>query len=320
MTTLTSTQLTQIQQALDNNEYDSRIAAKIHQTEITFKHWKTEQAVNNDVQKLWNAARNGQESLDAEYNNLNDKWFNKGNDRACDYLANAWDCISSILQQLIKTVALSTEETYLSDPTNYPKLGNIPGVHNRYCFYQELHKLEKLAEDKGLDVTNWFDGDFDWDNYPNDPNTAIAVWGKNSTNVYSHEDKKWYSSITFEPSDQGLKQLAEFIKNYNTHLNYAYCDNNHNCETNESECWYCDSANITRGTAKYNDKSVYFEYLREGIDDRFEWEPICYRCFQHKGKVLNVISDAIANVLDTDLTCDLCESLIDAIAHINKRY
>ena len=271
--------------------------------------------LNNDLNLLgFNITRNYRGTSWKGYAIANHNQLDEFDQPTISYADTLAGCISKIGEWVKQNLPTEeTKESYLSDPTNYPKLGNIPNVHNRYCFYQELHKLERLAEDKGLDVTNWFDGDFNWDNYPNDPDIAIVVWGQKSTNVYSREDKKWYSNITFEPSDQGLKRLAEFIKNYNSNLFYSYCEDcAHDCEMTDTECWNCGSKNIKSGTVKYNDRSVFFYRINDG--------DYCWECFRKQSN-LNLMSDAIANIWDDQLECDTCNRQIESIVarnHANK--
>lgn len=65
-------------------------------------HWKTEQAINNDIEKLYAAARTGCNlTLTRVYYQLWSKWSER-NDAAADYLANAWNCISTAQCMLAK--------------------------------------------------------------------------------------------------------------------------------------------------------------------------------------------------------------------------
>ena len=85
------------QKEWDNQNYDSSITIRIYQQPTNFKHHMTERAVDNDVEKLFKVARTGCNlQLHKAYNALHDKWFSRGNDEACDYLANAWDAISTV--------------------------------------------------------------------------------------------------------------------------------------------------------------------------------------------------------------------------------
>lgn len=82
------------QQAWDNNEYDPDWIGKIYQQGIQFSHRKTEVAVDADIERLFKAARSGCNlTLTREFQRLHDKWSD--NDKACDCLATAWDCIST---------------------------------------------------------------------------------------------------------------------------------------------------------------------------------------------------------------------------------
>jgi len=99
----TSHHLQAFQQAWDGGEYDTNWTTRIYQQGIEFKHWKTEAAVDSDVQKLFNVARSGcNMTLNREYQKLHDKWSDRRNDEACDYLANAWDIISTVQIKLAR--------------------------------------------------------------------------------------------------------------------------------------------------------------------------------------------------------------------------
>jgi len=92
----TERHLQAFQNAWNNQDYDSSITIKIYQQQIEFKHWKTEQAVNSDVERLFALAATGcNKTLNEGYQVIHDRWLAKDNYQACDYLANAWDCIST---------------------------------------------------------------------------------------------------------------------------------------------------------------------------------------------------------------------------------
>jgi len=89
--------LQEFQDAWNNGEYDSSITLKIYQQVENFKHWKTLKAVEDDVEKLYKLAGTGcNKTLNEGYQKLHDKWLAKDNYHACDYLATAWDCISTV--------------------------------------------------------------------------------------------------------------------------------------------------------------------------------------------------------------------------------
>jgi hypothetical protein len=99
----TNEALEQFQAAWNNNEYDKEIIHKYGACGISFSHWRTENAVDADVEKLFDAAASGCNlHLSQVYAGLWRKWAKKGNDAACDYLANAWDCISTAQCKLAK--------------------------------------------------------------------------------------------------------------------------------------------------------------------------------------------------------------------------
>lgn len=96
----TAEALQEFQQAWDNDEInniDADWVVKIYRQNIVFKNPKIDQAVDADVEKLFKAARTGCNlTLNREHQKLRDKWAKKQNDQACDYLATAWDCISTV--------------------------------------------------------------------------------------------------------------------------------------------------------------------------------------------------------------------------------
>lgn len=273
--------------------------------------------LNNELNLLgFNISRNYKGKTQKGYAIANHNQLDEFDQPTINYADTLAGCASKI-GQWVKGVLSTEEETkesYLSDPASYPKLGNIPNVHNRYCFYQEYHKLERLAEDKGLDLTNWFDDENNyWSTYPDNPECSIVVWGEKATRIYISEDNKWlkyYQNITFEPSDRGLKQLKEFIENYNPNLEYAYCEEcTLDCfpeELKAGKCAYCDSDRVKSGRARFDDDCVYYASANDN--------PFCFSCFQ-KYPDLNVMSDAISNIWDDALSCECCNKVISAIAY-----
>lgn len=112
----TESHLQQFQHTWDNQDYDSTITVRIYQQQIEFKHWKTEAAVDADIEKLFQLARTGcNKTLNEGYQKIHDKWLARDNYDACDYLANAWDCISTAQCKLASRWGVYIEWSTIDD-------------------------------------------------------------------------------------------------------------------------------------------------------------------------------------------------------------